>query len=115
MPFRCYCGAAASPNASTTPKVATAVNVPSHAWSSHSSEGTAKASLDEDDAWEDDFQTPHTPVHRVVWREDNGHIDLAKGRPESSRGRPGWWTEYQVDIGEEAMLETIDPTWRTTR
>ena len=28
---------------------------------------------------------------------------------------PGWRTGYQVDIGEEeAMLETIDPTWRTT-
>ena len=38
-PLRCYCGAAASLNISTTPKVASAVNVPSHAWSSHSSEG----------------------------------------------------------------------------
>ena len=35
---------------------------------------------------------------------------------ESSRGSLGWQTGYQVDIGEEeAMLETIDPTWRTTR
>ena len=34
---------------------------------------------------------------------------------ESSRGSPGWRTGYQVDIGEEeAMPETIDPTWRTT-
>ena len=55
-PSECYCGVAASPNTSTTPKVASAVNIPSHAWSSHSGEGTARASLDEDDAWEDDFQ-----------------------------------------------------------
>ena len=34
---------------------------------------------------------------------------------EASRGSPGWRTCYQVDIGEEEiMLETIDPTWRTT-
>ena len=94
-PSRCYCGAAMSPNVSTMPKVALAVNVPSHAQSSHSSEGMAQASLDEDDAWEDDFQNLHTPVHCVVHREDNGH-----------RGSPGQRTEYQVDIGmEEDMLE----------
>ena len=117
MPLRCYCRPAASPDAGTTPKVASAVNVPAHAQFSHSSEGMAWASLDEDDAWEDDFQTPHAPVHHVLWREDDGHGDLAKGRPESSRGSPGGQTEYQVDIGEEeeAMLETINPTWRTTR
>ena len=114
-PLRCYCRAAAPPDAGTTPKVASAVNVAAHAQSSHSGEGTAQASLDEDDAWKDDFQTSHTPVRHVVWREDDGHGDLAEGRPESSRGSPGWWTEYQVDIGEEeAMLETINPTWRTT-
>ena len=34
---------------------------------------------------------------------------------ESLRGSPGWRTGYQVDIGEEeATLETIDPTSRTT-
>ena len=39
----------------------------------------------------------------------------AKGRPESSRGSPGQQTEYQVDVGkEEGMLETVNPTWRTT-
>ena len=114
-PLRCYCRATASPDTSTTPKFASAVNVPSHAQSSHSGEGMAWASLDEDDVWEDDFQTPHTPVHRVVQREDDSWGDLAEGRLESSRGSPGLRTGFQVDIGkEEDMLETIDPTWRTT-
>ena len=115
-PSRCYCGTATSPNASTMPKVASEVNIPSYAQSSHSGEGTAWASLDEDDALEDDFQTPHTPVCCVVWREDDDCRCSAEGRPESSRGSPGQGTEYQVDIGEEEeMLETVDPTWRTTR
>ena len=75
----------------------------------------AQTSLDEDEALEDDFQTPHTPVHRVMQREDDGHRCSAEGRPESSRGSPGQQTEYQVDIGEEEeTLETVDPTWRTT-
>ena len=114
-PLRCYCGAAASPNVSTTPKVVSEVNIPSYARSSHSSEGTARAFLDKDDALEDDFQTPHTPVCHVVWREDDGCGSPAEGRPESSRGSPGQQTEYQVDIGEEGdTLETVDSTWRTT-
>ena len=76
----------------------------------------ARASLNDDNAWEDDFQTPHTPVCHVVQREDDGHGELVNGRTESLRGSPGWRIDYQVDIGEEeAMLETIDPTWRTTR
>ena len=87
------------------PKLASVINVLSHAWSSHSSEGTAQASLDDDNAWDDDFQTPHTPVHCVVWREDDGHGELVDGRMESSRGRPGWQTGYQVDIGEEEEEE----------
>ena len=98
------------------PKVASAVKIPSHAQSSHSGEGTAQASLNEDEAWEDDFQTPHTPVHHVMQQEDDSCRCSAEGRLESSRGSPGQWTEYQVDIGEEEdMLETVDPTWRTTR
>ena len=112
-PSRCYCGAAASPNISTTPKVASVVNIPSHA---RSGEGMAWASLDEDDAGEDDFQTPHTLVCHVTWWEDDGSRCLAERRPESSRGCPGQQIEYQVDIGEEEhMLEMVDPTWRTTR
>ena len=116
IPSRCYCGATASPGTNTTPKLALAVNVPSHAQSSHSGEGMAQASLNDDDAWEDDFQTPHTPFCRIVWREDDSRGEPVDERMESSRGSPGLRTCYQVDIGEEeAMLETIDPTWRTTR
>ena len=89
MLLKCYCGAATSPNIRTMPNVASAVNVPSHAQSSHSGEGMAQASLDDDDAWEDDFQTWHTPVHHIVWQEDNGCRDLAEGRLGSSRGSPG--------------------------
>ena len=106
---------ATSPDISTTPKVASVVNISSHAQSSHSGEGMAWASLDEDKALEDDFQTPYTPVHHVMWQEDDGCQCSAEGRLESSRGSPGQWTEYQVDIGEEEeKLETVDPTWRTT-
>ena len=115
-PLRCYCGAAASPNVSTIPKVALAVNISSYARSSHSGEGMARASLDEDDALEDDFQNPYTSVCHVVQWEDDSHRSPAEGRPESSRGSPGQQTEYQVDIGEEGdTLEMVDPTWRTTR
>ena len=97
------------------PKLASAVTIPSHARCSHSGGGMAQASLDDDDTWDDDFQTPHTPVCRIVWREDDGCGELVDGRVESSRESPGWQTGYQVDIGEEeATLETIDPTWRTT-
>ena len=115
MASRCYCGATAFPSANTMPKLASAVNVPSHAWSSHLGEGMAWASLDDDNAWDDDFQTPHTPVHHIVWREDDSCREPVDGRMESSRRSPGWQTGYQVDIGEEeATLETINPTWRTT-
>ena len=63
---RCYCGAAMPHDISTTPKVASVVNVPPpHAWSSHSGEGMALALLDQDEALEDNFQTQHTPVHHV--------------------------------------------------
>ena len=72
------------------PKLALAVNVPSHAWSSHSGGGMAQASLNDDGTWDDDFQTPHTPVHCVVWREDDGHGEPVNGRTESLRGSPGW-------------------------
>ena len=114
-PSRCYCSTATSPDVSTMPKVASVVNIPSHAQSSHSGEGMARASLDEDEALEDDLQTPHTLVCRIMWWEDDGCRCSAKGGLESSRGSPGQWTEYQVDIEEEEeMLETVDPTWRTT-
>ena len=115
-PLRCCCGTAASHNIYTTPKVALAVNVPAHTQSSHSGEGMAQASFDQDEAQEDDFQTQHMPFHCVMWREDDGCRSSAEGRLQHSRGSPGQWTGYQIDIGkEEEMLETVDPTWRATR
>ena len=50
----------------------------------------------------------------IHW-EDNGHRSSAEGRLECSRGSPGQWTGYCIDIGVEQMLETVDPTWQTTR
>ena len=115
MPLRCHCRATVSPDANTMPKLASAVNIPSHARSSHSGGGMARASLDDEDAWDDDFQTPHTPVHHIVRREDSSHGELVDGRMEALRGSPGRQTGYQVDIGEEeTTLEPIDPTWRMT-
>ena len=109
---RCYCGTATSHNLGTTPKVASTVNVPPHTRSSHSGEGMARASLNHDEALEDDFQTQHTLVHRVMWQEDTGHQSSAEGRLECSRGSPRQWTGYHVDISEEEKtLEMVDPTW----
>ena len=113
--LRCYCGSAASHNVCTTPKVALAVNVSIHTRSSRSGEGMAQASLDQDEAQEDDFQTQHTPVCHMMWQEDDNRRSSAEGRLQHSRGSPGQWTGYQIDIGkEEEMLETVDPTWRAT-
>ena len=64
----------------TTPKVASVVNVPTYAWSIHSGEGMARASLDQDEALEDDFQTQHTPVCHIMQWEDDGHRSSAEGR-----------------------------------
>ena len=72
-PLRCYCGTAVNPDISTMPKVASAVNIPSHAWSSHSGEGMARAYLDEDEVLEDDFQTLHTLVCCIMRQEDDSH------------------------------------------
>ena len=114
-PLRCHCGAPLFPTADTMPKLASAVNILSYAQSSHSCGGMAQASLDDEDTWEDDFQTPHMPVRHVVWQDGGGHAELAAERMEASRGSPGWQQCYHVDIGEEeAMLESIDPTCRAT-
>ena len=76
-----------SPDANTMPKLASAVNIPPHARSSHCGREMAQASLDEDDAWEDDFQTPHMLVHHMVWRGDNGCEEPANvGMGSSSPG-----------------------------
>ena len=107
---RCYCGTTTSHDLSTTPKVASTVNIPPHARSSHSGKGMAQASLDHDEALEDDFQTQHTPVHHVMQWEDTSHQSSAKGRLECSRGSSRQWTGYHIDIGEEEeMLETVIP------
>ena len=37
----------------------------------------ARASLDDDEAGEDDFQTLHTPVHHVVRQDGGSHGELA--------------------------------------
>ena len=99
------------------PKLASAVNVPSYARSSHSDGGMARASLDEEDAWEDDFQTLHMPVYCVVWRDGGGHGEPAAERIEPAEGSPSWQSYLQVDVGEQEaeMLESFDPHWRATR
>ena len=47
----------------TTPKLSSAVSVPTYARSSCSAGGVAQALLNDE---EEDFQTPHTPVHHMV-------------------------------------------------
>ena len=82
-----------------------------HARSSHSSEGMALASLDQDEALEDDFQTQHMPVHCIRWG-DSSSGSSAGGGLECSGGSPGKRAAYRLDIGEEEeTLETVDPTW----
>ena len=53
---RCHCRGPLSHGAGTMPKLASAVNVLAYARSSCSSRGMVRASLDDEDAWEDDFQ-----------------------------------------------------------
>ena len=76
----------------------------------------ARASLDDEEVWEDDFQTPHSPAHCVVRQNGGCHGELAVERMEPSGGSPSWQSFFQVDIGEEEpeMLECIDPHWRAT-
>ena len=116
MPLRCYCGEPLSPGANTMPKLPSAVNIPAYAWSSCSGRGMARASLDNEDAWEDDFQTPHSPVHCIVRWDGGSHREPAMERMEDSRGSPSWQSFFQVDIGEEEpeTLEGINPHWRAT-
>ena len=71
----------------------------------------AWASLDDEDTWEDAFQTPRMPVCHVVQWDGGTHGELAAGRMEASQGSPDWHPCYQVDIGEaEVMLKSIDLT-----
>ena len=115
-PSMCHCWAPLSPGANTMPKLASAVNVPFYARSSHSCGGMAWAFLDDKDVWEDHFQTPHMPVCHIVQWDGGSHGELPTERMEASRGSPGLQLYYQVDIGEEEAetLESIDPNWRAT-
>ena len=76
----------------------------------------SQASLDDKDAWEDDFQTLHMPVHCIVWWDGGNHGELVPEGMEASMGSPSWQPYYQVDVGEEEAetLESIDPHWRAT-
>ena len=66
MPLRCHCRGPLSPGANTIPKLTLAVNILAYARSSCSGRGMARASLNDEDAWEDDFQTPNMLVCHVV-------------------------------------------------
>ena len=83
-PLRCNCWEPSSQGADTMPKLASAVNLPSYAKSSHSGGGMARASLDE----EDDFQTPHMPVHHVVQCDRGSCGEPATERMEPAEGSP---------------------------
>ena len=109
---KCYCGTTMPHDIHTTPNMASVVNIPPHAWSSHSSEGTALALLDQDEALEDDFQTQHMPVCHIRRWGDSGSGSSVGGGLECTRGSPGQWATYCLDIGkEEETLKTVDPTW----
>ena len=72
--------------------------------------------LDDDEAWEDDFQTPHTPARYIVRWDGGSHGELAVERLEASRGSPAWQSFFQVDNGKEPeTLEDINPHWRAMR
>ena len=74
----------------------------------------AKASLDDDEAWEDDFQTLHSQAHHIVRQDEGGHGELDAERMETSWESSTWQSFFQVDIGEEELetLEGINPHWR---
>ena len=53
-------------------KLSSAVSILAYARSSRSAGGVSQALLDDDEDWEEDFQTPHTPVHHMVRGEKGG-------------------------------------------
>ena len=115
-PLRCHCGEPLSPGANTMSKLPLAVNILAYARSSCSGRGMARASLNDEEVWEDNFQTPHSQAHHIVRWNGDGHGEPAAERMEASRGSPGWQSIFQVDIAEEELepLEDIDPHWRAT-
>ena len=98
------------------PKLPSAVNILAYAQYSHSGGKMARPFLNNDEVWEDDFQTPHSPARRIV-RQDGGSCEEpATERMEASGGSPTWQSFFQVDIGKEESetLEDIHPHWRAT-
>ena len=97
MPPRCHSkGEPFSPSLNITPKLSSAVSIPAYARSSHSAGGVAQASLDDDEDWEEDFQTPHTPYVTSL-----GEKRVAKANWLPSEWRPpgevwhgGWLPEW---------------------
>ena len=90
------------------------MSIPACAKSSCSAGGVAQALLDDDEDWEEDFQTPHTPIHCVVRREEGGQGEPVTKQMEASGGSPAWWLVALVDTGEEEpkTLEDINAHWR---
>ena len=66
-----------SPSLNTMPKLSLAVSILAYARSSRSAGGMAQASLDDDEDWEEDFQTPHYPICCMVRQEEGGQDELA--------------------------------------
>ena len=97
MPPRCHSmGEPFSPSSNTTPKLSSVMSVLAYAKSSHSERGVAWASLDDDEDWEEDFQTLHTPVCHMVRQEEGGQGELAAEQMEASGGvrHGGWLPEW---------------------
>ena len=84
-----------SPSSNTTHKLSSAVSVPAYTRSSHSAGGVAQALLDDDEDWEEDFQTPHTPIHLVV-RQEEGEVNRppSEWRPPGEVRHGGWLPEW---------------------
>ena len=81
---RCHCQEPLSLGANTMPKLPSAVNILAYARSSHSGVGMARTSLDDKEAWEDDFQTSHSPVCHIVRWNGGSHGEPATERMEAS-------------------------------
>ena len=90
------------------------MSIPAYARSICSAGGVAQALLDDDEDWEEDFQTSHTPIHHMVGWEEGSQGELAQEQMQASSGSLAWWLVARVDIGEEVpeTLEEINAHWR---
>ena len=88
------------------PKLTSAVNILAYARCSCSSRGMARASLDDVDAWEDDFQTPHMPVCSIVWQDGGGCREPAMERMEA------FWHKTGADLTVASIKLCWEPTVR---